>query len=312
MKTAPEGSFYLFQTAGISVFLHWSWLLVAWFEIQSRALDYASMGWNIAEYLTLFCIVLLHEFGHALACRQVGGTADTIVLWPLGGIAYVAPPPRPGALLWSIAAGPLVNLLLVVPTFGLWIWSVRAGLADDNPDAAHFLLAMAIINFVLLIFNLLPIYPLDGGQILQALLWFVMGRASSLKVASGIGVVGAIGLVGLALSWRDWWLVLVAFFVGTRAWAGLTQARLLSEWLAGPRHAGFACPSCGSAPLQGEFWKCECGATFDTFAQQAVCPQCSARFEQTSCPECHHRHPLAQWVRQTGTEESSKEIPQKQ
>ena len=49
---------------------------------------------------------MLHEFGHALACRQVGGQADLIVLWPLGGVAYVNPPPRPGALLWSIAAGP--------------------------------------------------------------------------------------------------------------------------------------------------------------------------------------------------------------
>ena len=48
-------------------------------------------------YLALFSIVLLHEFGHALACRQVGGKADQIVLWPLGGVAYVAPPPRPGA-----------------------------------------------------------------------------------------------------------------------------------------------------------------------------------------------------------------------
>jgi Zn-dependent protease len=56
---------------------------------------------------------LFHEFGHALACRQVGGQADLIVLWPLGGVAYVSPPPRPGALLWRIAAGPLVNVLLV-------------------------------------------------------------------------------------------------------------------------------------------------------------------------------------------------------
>ena len=55
---------------------------------------------------------MMHEFGHALACRQVGGQANRIVLWPLGGIAFVSPPPRAGAMLWSIAAGPLVNLLL--------------------------------------------------------------------------------------------------------------------------------------------------------------------------------------------------------
>jgi Zn-dependent protease len=64
------------------------------------------------EYLALFSIVLMHEFGHALACRQVGGTADQILLWPFGGVAYVNPPQRPGAMLWSIAAGPLVNVAL--------------------------------------------------------------------------------------------------------------------------------------------------------------------------------------------------------
>lgn len=83
------------------------------------------MGWNIAEYLALFGIVLLHEFGHALACRQVGGKAERVVLWPLGGIALVQPPPRPGALLWSIAAGPLVNLVLVPLTWCLSHWSAK-------------------------------------------------------------------------------------------------------------------------------------------------------------------------------------------
>ena len=65
------------------------------------------------EYLALFLIVLMHEFGHALACRQVGGTANRIVLWPLGGVAYVNPPQRPGATLWSIVAGPLVNVVFL-------------------------------------------------------------------------------------------------------------------------------------------------------------------------------------------------------
>ena len=99
------GSIRLFAVAGISVHVHWSWLVVAYFEIQLRTNTYTSQVWNIAEYLTLFGIVLLHEFGHALACRQVGGRANDIVLWPLGGIAFVSPPVRPGAVLWSIAAG---------------------------------------------------------------------------------------------------------------------------------------------------------------------------------------------------------------
>src|SRR5438270_13831610 len=94
---SPAGTFRLFRLAGIAVYLHWSWLLVAYFELQYRVNDYGSQFWNVAEYVTLFGIVLLHELGHALACRQVGGQANHIVLWPLGGIAYVNPPPRAGA-----------------------------------------------------------------------------------------------------------------------------------------------------------------------------------------------------------------------
>ena len=84
-----QGSIKLFQFSGITVFLHWSWFLVAAYEISDRAKSYSSPLWSVFEYLALFLIVLLHEFGHALACRQVGGTSEQIVLWPLGGVAYV-------------------------------------------------------------------------------------------------------------------------------------------------------------------------------------------------------------------------------
>src|SRR3954470_6909181 len=118
MNLFPRG-FRLFRLFGIDVFLHWSWIVVGALEIQYRRGQYSSVGWNVAEYLALFAIVLLHEFGHALACRQVGGRADRILLWPLGGVAFVDPPPRPGATLWSIAAGPLVNVALIPVLFAL-------------------------------------------------------------------------------------------------------------------------------------------------------------------------------------------------
>src|SRR4029453_6669674 len=116
MPTSQNGSIRLIRLFGIDVYLHWTWLLVAYFQV-TRQSDYRSPGWKVAEYLTLFGIVLCHEFGHALACRAVGGTANRIMLWPFGGIAFVNPPPRPGALLWSIAAGPLVNVILVPVTY---------------------------------------------------------------------------------------------------------------------------------------------------------------------------------------------------
>jgi hypothetical protein len=81
-----------------------------------------------------FLIVTLHEFGHALACRQVGGQANQIVLWPLGGVAYVDPPPRPGATLWSIAAGPLVNVVLLPILLGLDLVGGSLGWAQTMPD----------------------------------------------------------------------------------------------------------------------------------------------------------------------------------
>ena len=98
MNKLTAGSLPLFRIAGIQVFLHWSWLLVAYFEIVNRVNKYQSMTWNAIEYLALFGIVLLHEFGQALACRSVGGQANRIMLWPLGGVAFVQPPPRPGEI----------------------------------------------------------------------------------------------------------------------------------------------------------------------------------------------------------------------
>ena len=227
MTPHTRGCIRLFSVRGITVLLHWSWLVVAVIELTYRAESYPSLVWNAAEYLVLFGIVLLHEFGHALACRQVGGTADRIVLWPLGGVAYVNPPPRPGAVLWSIAAGPLVNVVLVPVTLGL-LWFVPQAVPPALTDlVASFCRVVVVLNLVLLIFNILPIYPLDGGQMLHALLWFVIGRVRSLMVCSAIGVVGAVGLAVLGFFLGNYWLVVVAAFIGMRAVSGLNVARTL-------------------------------------------------------------------------------------
>src|SRR4029077_12904007 len=170
MPTGRQGSIHLFRFSGIDVFLHWSWFLVAAYEIQTRKGSYSSVTWNVLEFLVLFLIVMIHEFGHALACRQVGGRADRIVLWPLGGVAYVDPPPRPGATLWSIAAGPLVNVALFPILLMIFTLSRSAGWAENLPDLYRFVRAVLYIDLGLLIFNILPIYPLHGAQILRSLL----------------------------------------------------------------------------------------------------------------------------------------------
>src|ERR1039458_9798677 len=190
MPSGRSGSIHLFRLAGVDLYLHWSWFLVAIYEIQGSQGRYSSIVWNVLEYLSLFLIVLMHEFGHAMACRSVGGTANQILLGPWGGVAYVSPPQRPGATLWSIAAGPLVNVALAPILTILTVLGSAAGWGEAMPNAYAFITALCYINWALLIFNMLPIYPLDGGQILQSLLWFVVGRARSLMVTTIIGFVG--------------------------------------------------------------------------------------------------------------------------
>lgn len=297
MTTTPQGSLRLFRFAGIEVFLHWSWFLVALYEISDRAKSYSSPVWSVLEYLALFLIVTVHEFGHALACRQVGGRANRIVLWPLGGVAYVQPPPRPGATLWSIAAGPLVNVALLPILWLLESASHSLGWAAALPDYHVFLQAVWFINLALLIFNLLPIYPLDGGQILRALLWFGLGRARSLMVATLIGFVGVAGLILGALWMQSVWFGVIAVFILMNCWNGLRQARALSRILGGPRREGFACPACQAIPPIGEYWVCgHCHQPFDMFRAAGVCPHCDARFSTTMCLDCGSSRPVSEWV----------------
>jgi Zn-dependent protease len=300
MPTARQGSIHLFRFAGIDVYLHWFWFLIAIWEIQRRPGGYSSVVWSVIDYLALFVIVLLHEFGHALACRQVGGRADQILLWPFGGVAYVDPPPRPGATLWSIAAGPLVNVALAPLLYVIWQVGSSAGWADSMPDVYLLVRNVLLIDIGLLIFNILPVYPLDGGQILRSLLWFVLGRARSLLVATVIGLLGLASLIAFAVARRQVWLGAISVYLLLSCWGGLMHARALLKMAKLPRRNGYSCPTCNSAPPVGGYWKCgNCGQPFDTFASGAVCPNCRAQYPATQCLDCGRQHPLNEWASHT-------------
>jgi Zn-dependent protease len=229
MNPQNPGSFPLFKLRGIQVSVHWTWFVALFFLYQTSGLA-DSLGWFLLTYISLFGIVLLHEFGHAFACRSVGGEAGHIVLWPLGGIAFVKPPPRPGALLWSIAAGPLVNVVLVPVTIGL-IAIIEIAIPEGQlVGLRQYVSVLALINVMLLIFNIMPVYPLDGGQMLHAILWFFMDRSKSLHIAAMIGVVMAVIVGALALFVLDYWMVLIAIFVGMQAWRGLKIAKVLAMY----------------------------------------------------------------------------------
>jgi Zn-dependent protease len=304
-----QGSIRLFKLFGITVYLHWAWFLAfAYFVQQARG--QTSLLWGVLECLSLFLIVLIHEFGHQLACRSVGGKTSDIVLWVLGGVAYVSPPQRPGATLWSIAAGPLVNVVLIpILTISLSALGGHPSVHGIEPNEyAAFFNEIWFINFGLLIFNMLPIYPLDGGQILRSLLWFVFGQARSLMIASIIGFIGVAGLIALAalnfLSATDagekkqaMWLGVMCAFILMNCWGGLMQARAMAKMENAPRREGFACPICKTAPPLGTIWRCgKCRKAFDTFETQGVCPHCETQYAATACPECGNQRPIGEWM----------------
>jgi Zn-dependent protease len=225
------GTIRLFKFSGIQVYLHFSWFIYAAYEFTQSARLYHKPIWAAFEYFALFGIVILHEFGHALACRQTGGIADRIVLWPLGGIAFVNPPRRPGAMLWSIAAGPLVNVILL-PLLSIAVVIFGDAIDVAPTDFGHFVSQVWLINVVLLIFNMLPVYPLDGGQILRSLLWFPLGEIRSLQIASVIGLIGAVILAAIALLLRimqPFWVAIMALFLISRAIAGWQYAKALVQ-----------------------------------------------------------------------------------
>jgi Zn-dependent protease len=297
MPSNVRGSIHLFKMGGVDLYLNWSWFFVALFEINSRRGRYSSVAWNALEYLALFSIVLLHEFGHAMACRQVGGTANRILLWPFGGVAYVNPPQRPGANLWSIAAGPLVNVALLPLLLAVFAFARMHGWAHLIPDLYFFVQAILAIDVGLLVFNMMPVYPLDGGQILRSLLWFIVGRGRSLLVVTILSFIGIAGLMGLAVWTRSMWSGAIAVLMLVNCWGGLQHARALLRIAKLPRRRGFACPSCRSAPPLGNCWKCgHCGQEFDTFQAHAVCPYCSAQYSVTMCLDCGKSRAMHEWI----------------
>ncbi|CAN5317178.1 site-2 protease family protein [soil metagenome] len=220
----------ILRVAGIVVRLHVTFLLLlAWL-----AWSYYSQGGSavaagrIAFILLLFLCVLLHEFGHALAAKAFGIHTPDITLLPIGGVARLERmPEKPSQELIVALAGPAVNVVIALALFAV---VGRSGLMNmDAVEGPNLLVKLMVINVWLVLFNMLPAFPMDGGRVLRALLATRMNYARATQIAATVGqgcafIFGFIGLFG------PWLLIFIALFIyiGASQEAAVAQMRAVS------------------------------------------------------------------------------------
>jgi Zn-dependent protease/CBS domain-containing protein len=208
-------SFRIGTIAGISVRIHVTFLLVVIaFAIKGGLLagQFEAAIAAVGLLLSMFGCVLLHELGHAFAARHYGIRTRDIVLLPIGGVARLERmPEKPSQEIRVAVAGPLVNVAIAAV-----LWLVRGRLIPLTSWAAlggGILENLLWINLVMIGFNLIPAFPMDGGRVLRALLAMRMTYIRATRIASwiGQGLAIAFGIAGVLLEPHT--LVLVGLFV---------------------------------------------------------------------------------------------------
>ncbi len=182
---------------------------------------------GVVFILLLFACVLLHEFGHVFAARRYGIQTPDITLLPIGGVAQLERvPEKPSEELVVALAGPAVNvviaLLLTLALGGLP--AMDAGTQVQNPGVG-LLGRLAWVNITLVLFNLIPAFPMDGGRVLRALLAYRLGYARATRIAASVGQVFAFAL-GLAGLFGNPVLIFIALFVYMGAASEASAAEL--------------------------------------------------------------------------------------
>lgn len=232
----------LFRLADIRVTLDPSWFLIFLLVAYSLAVGYlpqqlpeagAVVHWALGAVLAaaLFLSVVAHEYSHALVARRRGGEVDEIMLFVFGGVAKLKSEPEDAASEFLVAvAGPVLSIVLGAG----FLLAVAALSGIAAPSVITGLQWLGWINLALAVFNLVPGFPLDGGRILRAILWWRMGdfedatvgAARTGQVIAGILVVSGVGLTVLTGVFSWLWEALIGWFLWSAASQSIRLARL--------------------------------------------------------------------------------------
>jgi Zn-dependent protease/CBS domain-containing protein len=209
--------------AGIEVYIHATFLiLIAWvgFAHWQAGRSGAAALTGILFTLSIFACVLLHEFGHSLTAKRFGIRTRDITLLPIGGVARLERmPDDPRQELWVALAGPAVNVAIAA---ALWLLLTASGatpgLSSLTLTRGSILERLILVNVMLVAFNMIPAFPMDGGRVLRALLALRMeySRATRIAASLGQGIAFLFGLLGLI---GNPFLIFIALFV----WIGAAQ-----------------------------------------------------------------------------------------
>jgi Zn-dependent protease len=229
-------SYRIGRIAGTDIKVHVTFLLlVAWWGVigyQEGGPSGAVSG--ALSLLALFACILLHEFGHILMARRFGVRTPDVILLPIGGVARLERiPDEPRQELLIALAGPAVTLGIIVFLYlVLSLTGSRVNLGELSPEGP-FLAQLMAINIYLLLFNLIPAFPMDGGRVLRALLASRLGLVRGTRIAASLGQMLAVagGLYGVV--GNEPFLILIAFFVflGANAEAAAVETRAVGQGL---------------------------------------------------------------------------------
>ena len=205
------------QVRGIKIYMHWTFLiLVGWIFLsylgQGEGFGAALKG--VAFILAVFCCVVLHEFGHALTAQRYHIQTRDITLLPIGGVARLERmPDKPWQELVVAIAGPLVNVVIAAVLICLLGQHTEMEhLERLNQPGVALLTKLASVNIGLVLFNLIPAFPMDGGRVLRALLALVLPYSRATQIAARVGQALAFGF-GFVGLFTNPMLIFIAFFI---------------------------------------------------------------------------------------------------